>query len=129
MMHKLGSAWPSSDESTTQEQAMNSDAQHNSPSRKRLTLDAAQKLAEGNITPTQLLDFFAKMDRWVIVNNCMTGIRSPNAHAQQQIKQHDASTVSGNLLQALAYSAASQSVSLQRVEILCDSGAVMKMQP
>ena len=97
LMHNLGSAWPSSDGSITQEQAMNTDAQHSSPSRKGLTLDAARKLAEGNITPTQLLELFAKMDRWVVLNKCVTGICSPNAHAQQHIKRHDASSVSGNL--------------------------------
>lgn len=84
MMHNLGSLRSSSDGFITQQQAMNSDAQHSSPSGKRLTLDAARKLAEGNITPTQLLDFLAKMDWWAFVNDCMTGTRSPNTHAQQQ---------------------------------------------
>ena len=121
MMHNLGSLRPSSDGSITQQQAMNSDVQHSSPSRKRLTLDAARKLAEGNITPTQLLDFLAKMDRWAVINNGLTGTRSSNTHARQQFKRHDASLVSGNCWGCQH--------TLQRVEISCDNGAVPRMQP
>jgi hypothetical protein len=99
---------PNTDGSKAQGQAKHSLAQHCSPSGKHLTLDAAQKLAEGNMMPTQLLDFLAKMDRWAIAYSCIARdckalMSFASLHAQQLLKQHDASLVSGTLLQAPAY--------------------------